>query len=1247
MENLGPERFQEFCQSLITRAYPSIQCLPVGQPDGGRDAWVKAWQGAENLIIFQVKYSRRPQAEPSPHEWIKSIASGEAKKVKRLIALGAKQYILITNIPGTAHLKSGSIDIVQESLTAELGIAAHCWWRDDINRRLDAAYDLKWTYPELMTGPDLIRSIIESGLGEHRQRRSDAIKIFIRAQYLQDQDVRFKQVELQNKLLDLFVDVPIGFAHSYSSDRRIRDKKEQEFRSIIEAGAAWMGGSDARKFNSLQNTGVKSQLGAASFLLSRETQLQVPQLVLEGAPGQGKSTITQYVCQIHRMRILGDQNALNGVPVQHRETPIKLPFKVDLRDLATWLLKKDPFNPEVEGVPSQWERSLESFLTAQVRYFSGGASFSVSDLHAVAKLSAILLVFDGLDEIADIKRRRDIVEEVKKGVGRLKEVSASLQSIVTSRPAAFANSPGLPDDLFPYFTLKSLDTSLVEEYADKWLRAREIYNREAAEVKSILREKIDQPHLRELARNPMQLAILLSLIHSRGTSLPDKRTALYDSYMELFFSRESTKSDVVRDNRDLLIDIHRYLAWVLHSEAEQGRERDKISEERLRALLRKYLQVEGHDETLFEQLFSGMIERVVAIVSRVQGVYEFEVQPLREYFAARHLYVTAPYSPPGNEKKGTMPDRFDAIARNFYWLNVTRFFAGCLDKGELPALVDRLQILQNEPNYKYTSHPRMLAGTLLADWVFTQQPHQLKQVINLLLDDTGMRYLCSGAKHQGSADVLTLPEKCGRRELIIKCFEILNSNITQEDQSDGIIRLILANASKTEILSSWLEMVRQSRRQTQWLRYGRDLGCLNQLSCEELEALYGDETDFRRLKLLMSARRFDYLERTEAHFNAAINAILEKTIFPSHQSKCQSLLELLCLGLDIYRYGAAFQYRNKIPLRDLLAEMRSEPFNIDDVTKIPPLSSAHKLRELLSTINEQLGKEAAIWATQIDPWDRIVEHIRSVWGEARAAVEMSIMGAGVRSSTETCAEFSDFHNSSLSLCRRVRYGRLRSGNKSWWQDVFDRSTSQTEKILALLTFLSWSSDKTLAILLPVVEVILESVDDQWFSLMSSLHRLSSIVEHRSPLLSVEDLPERLNIKTVVAIYRRVDSQAQDFLFAKFLNSYEGEDYWILHAAQSHLTNLISKTSTKIMSSHLSIISRAYKAGVIWPQFSWYKMSRDLGRISVEAAEMINQKPACYPDILIFMAERKFREEITQKLMPVGDIANHDKWFTTK
>ena len=346
----------------------------------------------------------------------------------------------------------------------------------------------------------------------------------------------------------------------------------------------------------------------------------------------------------------------------------------------------------------------------------------------------MLLVFDGLDEVADIGRRREVVDEISKGINRLREIAVSMQSLVTSRPAAFANSPGLPEDTFLYLHLISINQPLIEQYAEKWLRARRLDGKEASDVRRILRDKLDQPHLRELARNPMQLAILLSLIQTRGGSLPDKRTALYDSYVELFFNREAEKSSVVRDYRDLLLDIHRYLAWVLHSEAQTKQNRGSVSADRLRQLVETYLTEEGHDPSLAHRVFTGMVERVVALVSRVEGTYEFEVQPLREYFAARHLYNTAPYSPPGRECHGTLPERFDALSRDFFWQNVTRFYAGCYSKGELPSLVDRLEELARSPEYKHTSHPQSLAATLLSDWVFAQHPKSMRQVVTLILD---------------------------------------------------------------------------------------------------------------------------------------------------------------------------------------------------------------------------------------------------------------------------------------------------------------------------------------------------------------------------------------------------------------------------------------------------------------------------------------------------------------------------------
>jgi hypothetical protein len=78
LENLGPERFQEFCQSLLIRQFPKLQCFPVAQRDGGRDALAYYLEGrGDEFIVFQVKYVRKPQAEAAPHDWLLGILEDE------------------------------------------------------------------------------------------------------------------------------------------------------------------------------------------------------------------------------------------------------------------------------------------------------------------------------------------------------------------------------------------------------------------------------------------------------------------------------------------------------------------------------------------------------------------------------------------------------------------------------------------------------------------------------------------------------------------------------------------------------------------------------------------------------------------------------------------------------------------------------------------------------------------------------------------------------------------------------------------------------------------------------------------------------------------------------------------------------------------------------------------------------------------------------------------------------------------
>lgn len=1240
-ENLGEDRFQEICQSLLIKEFPNVQCFPVKQPDGGRDAVsyieppIRGETKDAPFNVFQVKYVKKPLADTEPHKWLMNVLNKELPKLKTLVPKGAKAYYLLTNIPGTGHLDVGAIDQVNQLLTDCFKLAnvkTYCWWRDDLNRRMDNAYDLKWMYPEIMGGTDLLRLIIETGLSEHKERRASAIKAFVRKQYIDDEDVRFKQIELHNKLLDLFVDVPL--ITQQNPHTSVADRRHITARQIL------------REF-------PNRPVGAATALLNDRIQKILPYLVLEGAPGQGKSTLSQYICQVHRMRVL-EESIFLDLPKQHQPTSVRVPFKVDLRDLASWFSKQDPFTPEErKEIPDQWAPSLEAFLAAQVHFHSGGVDFSVSDLHAIAKLSAMLLVLDGLDEVADLSQREVVVKQIISGVSRLTEVAASLQVLITSRPTAFTASVGFPEKKFPHLQLESLTPQLILEYAEKWNKTQRLSPKDASNVIKIMKQKIEQPHLKELARNPMQLSILLSLIHTHGPSLPDKRTALYDGYVALFFKRESEKDEIVRDNRDLLIDLHRYLGWYLHSESEKDASRSRIGFEDLQDLLRKYLISEERGESSVPELFTAIRERIIFIVSRVQGTYEFEVQPLREYFAARHLYITAPYSYSGSPLKGTLPDRFDAIARSPYWLNVTRFFAGCFDKGELPCLVDRLRYLSEEKDYSNTNHPQRLAVMLLADWVFSEDQRSTRATVEFVLTGVGLRHPLAGKRvwYGGPSETASLPSKCGREELVKKCFEIFQSG-PKKDHEIEISALVQANASRPEIDAFWQREINQAGDEglSQWLEYGLHLGSLSSCPLDLLEKLLKEkDLTTERIELLLNAGRSDFLYSLESRCQVAIRGILDDKVLVRRRSG--DSLSQLSRELEPNRYGVAFRELGPTSLRTLAS--RYFAFQDDDDTERvlnptnPSLENCVQFIELA----KREGKRTTLeWATDLEPWNKLVERSRSLWGDAWINARLANIAAGIKSKEIVCKEFGDLLDHSKPLCPRVRNARLKAGAPQWWKSQFQSATSSSDTLLLLLVFFTWAGTSTTHKLLEVFTETLDSLSSkEWQQLLKGIQRTFWLpFPNRKLEWLTTPLSSQLSERVVVTLARTLNLDNQDKFYLRYLSKYDGKDIAILSfCAECALRQ--AQVDPGVWDHALDVVQKLYRRDTVadlhlMTDSPYIYRGRVTGQLPISIAKQIAAHPQKYPRSLVFVATEKCQAQIEEMLAAVKDIADQERWF---
>jgi len=1287
-ENLGPERFQQFCQALLVKEFPKLQCLPVAQPDGGRDAFTYFFDTKKGFIVFQVKYVRQPKYEVGGdlHKWLTRIVEAEAPKINNLIPSGAKEFYLLTNVPGTAHLESGSIDKVQGILNTYIQVPAHCWWRDDLNRRLDNAWDLKWTYLELTSGTDILRYVMENGILDDKQRRTDAITAYIQRQYLDDQEVRFKQVELRNKLLAMFIDVPVSL-RNYQANPRVRTRSVRELQTALNYVSAkslfatqeddapeWNLSIDQallilgkERFSAEEITSVVGQninflerrhghICAASLLLNPVIQEKIPCLILEGAPGQGKSTIAQYICQVHRMRILQETSEIQLVPSDHQDAPVRIPFKVDLRDYATWVGRQNPFLQTQEDrntVPEGWNKSLESFLAAQVSNLSGGFVFTVADLHAVVRVSSILIVLDGFDEVVDIARREEIVSEVTACFRRLKSTAASLQIIVTSRPAAFLNATGFPEETFPHFELDVLTKDLIEDYANKWIKVNGISATESKEVKAILSERLDQPHLRDLARNPMQLAILLSLIHSRGASLPDKRTALYDSYIDLFFNREAEKNSIVRNNRDLLINVHRYLAWVLHSEAEETNPSGLIPIDKLRQLLSDYLQAEDYSTTLASDLFVGTTQRVGALVSRVEGTFEFEVQPLREYFAARFLYETAPYSPTGQEHRGTWPDRFHAIARNSYWLNVARFFAGCLSKGELADLVNLVKDLFEDEGFKSINHPRLLASMLLADWVFAQQPRSMREIVRLVLDERNLRYILNSKNpHRSNSALLALPKELGNHELVDRCVGILNGNISYE-YAQEIIELLKANLSPDELTMLWeteTDKLQKSER-TKWFRYGYYMDVISELSVEHLEKVLSDDNENQeRLRIILLSGQFSFCEDSETRSRAIVDAILDGNFFLpfSIRKDHTSVLALFSNLLD---------YRLIGPNRHIIAsrvnesmylvgtDLRDHPSSLPFWPKDMKIDFKRRSNVVINRCLEFIDfvKDTILVFpnpnTYMELWERILEKSRTIWGERwiHYILANNLGREGKKNNGDNSPQPNGLLDDSVPLYRRVIFARTKSQSLAWWKTQLGRAASELEAMFVCLSLLTWANVKVIATLSEDLNILLNSLPaTAWRNLFRSL-RDASI--HKN--INIDMIPNGLSERTISAIGLCSKMEFAVHLYHRYLEDYTGSDDSVLEFCQMAAI-YEAKENPQSLHQSISLISNAYNKGILAPipgQFS-------SDNLPIILAKQIAADPSRYPRYFVTAAEIKCRQSIISNVTPISEIAKREQWFTS-
>lgn len=719
-ERLGHDDFQQLVSALLTSQFADYIPMALGQADGGRDGLRKV--DFSRVLIYQVKWSVSGK-EKDPVAWLDRVVKDEEVNLKRLAAQGVRRYTLVTNVGSTAKENSGTFDRLDKKLqeyAKDFGYEQMtCIWREALNPWVDnAPTETKWAYAEMLAGWDLVRYLVAEHVGAREDTaHRELIRKVAAAQWEDDKRVKFSQSDVdREQVVDLFVDVTADRVHTVAS-------KAKHAQSPTTLG------------------------GAAAYLL----RASAPFTLVRGAPGQGKSTLSQYVCQVHRSSFIPENDRPDSLP--ELDQP-RFPVRLDLSDYALWLGGNDVWDHTEDRKQRRTtarkgeQATVECFLADLMTHESGGIAVGAKTVQDIFDRIPSLVVLDGLDEVGSATIRGRIVREIDKFVGRGRAYSDPPKVVVTTRPSA-GELPEPSSDLFEVVTLNQLTVEQRDAYLRKWCGVRGIGGKDGRALRKSFKEKSREPYIGELAGNPMQLTILLDLLHQQGAATPTQRTDLYDKYVELLLAREANKHPMaVRDHKEELLEIIPFLGWYLHAHTEESQINGRMSVDELKEAMRHFQRTYGNRESIVDQLFEGASDRLWALTSKIDGTYEFEVLSLREYFAARFLYHNAGEDHTDFDSTTVLRE----LLRRPYWLNTARFYGGNAKGNGIYFLTAGIE---QELSQSASPASYLAAWALLTDGVFLLRPREARKVLTALCSDIGIPILLSALDRR---DIMALPE---------------------------------------------------------------------------------------------------------------------------------------------------------------------------------------------------------------------------------------------------------------------------------------------------------------------------------------------------------------------------------------------------------------------------------------------------------------------------------------------------------
>jgi hypothetical protein len=333
---LDPTSFQRLINAiLVKRLGVDARLTPLRGADGGRDAetapgnpfmeYVVTEPSQEDKrlksgrYIFQVKHHRTADAGlAGARRAVVADFSRELRKnvIPRQREETVNYFIVVTNVPASQQALS-NLDRARRKLLRGLDhIHADVWWQEQVMSFLDQMPELWQAFPQMFSGgrPPLVTYLA----GPDQRDVTRTLRLAVSNQYDRDRIVRFRQIDLERTLSRLFVDLDLEAPRGY-------------FRNPFDGDpfATLDGPHEFVPHPTVSNTALKVIIGE---------YVGLRRVLLEGGPGQGKSTATQMAAQIFRNLVLKGEEV---DPEERWKRPrvLRLPLRIELRFFGEWLSK--------------------------------------------------------------------------------------------------------------------------------------------------------------------------------------------------------------------------------------------------------------------------------------------------------------------------------------------------------------------------------------------------------------------------------------------------------------------------------------------------------------------------------------------------------------------------------------------------------------------------------------------------------------------------------------------------------------------------------------------------------------------------------------------------------------------------------------------------------------------------------------------------------------------------------------------